>query len=106
MIQANELRIGNWLISAKTDEPFQVDCIPNDAPITATPIPLTEDVLLKCGFVKVNSTWFAGRLSKFRLNIAFDVEFQNHWLGIRLKHLHNLQNLYFALTNQELQINL
>lgn len=32
--------------------------------------------------------------------------FSNQWLRIRIKYLHQLQNLYFALTNTELEISL
>lgn len=78
------------------------------------PIPLTEDILLKCFFR------LAGK-SEFK--IGFDLE-QNHkfsykfnivdktqWLEyigmvIDCNYLHELQNIYYLLTKQELEINL
>ena len=64
------------------------------------PIPLTEGWLIRLGFEKINSTWF--KLGNFRINISYDVEWSHNWMGVRLNHVHQLQNLYFALTNTEL----
>lgn len=35
-----------------------------------------------------------------------DIKFAHQWLRVKIKHLHQLQNLYFTLTGQELKINL
>ena len=55
MIKANELRIGNLVINAK-GENIIVDNITIGIcfglPKTYKPIPLTEEILLKCGFEK------------------------------------------------------
>ena len=64
---------------------------------------LTEEWLLKSGFVKKNSTWFVK--GNFAVNISFDVEWGGNWLGVRLKYIHQLQNLYFDLTSNELMFN-
>lgn len=114
MIQANELRIGNWVISAKTDEPFKVDEIPNNAKITATPIPLTEDILMKCEFYV--STGTVGPIYTIDDIPALEILFDTHnevWsvsygdlLLAEINSLHQLQNLFFALTGEELNIEL
>lgn len=74
------------------------------------PIPLTEEILLKCGFIR---RWNApamlinyGELqSVFTINIVKN-EFYFTYGDLQVKHLHQLQNLYFALTNEELTVNL
>jgi hypothetical protein len=74
------------------------------------PIELTEDILLKCGFEKKGK-----RLSKgwFYLwnedgKIIFALAEMHDEIGqyLTIKYVHQLQNLYFALTGEELQINL
>lgn len=107
-MKANELRIGNyvWLVSKnkyyKIQDGHDIDegCESEDF----KPIPLTEDILLKCGFT------FCDMVYSFNgfeiLNLKQSLEFFNHDYPIKLEYLHQLQNLYFALTNQELKINL
>jgi hypothetical protein len=72
------------------------------------PIPLTEECLLKMGFDKAINGWFCSKeylwLRQNKLN--------NQWFagvnGIgdidckRIDYVHCLQNLYFALTGEEL----
>lgn len=76
------------------------------------PIPLTEELLLKCGFEKCNygnnkefisykMDWFNCRLAVGVLSI---MGYNNRHQDI--KYLHQLQNLYFALTGKELEITL
>lgn len=69
------------------------------------PIPLTEEILLKSGYITCS----------FREN-HFVIKGHTIWKcndllmcdknGMVLKYLHQLQNLYYALTNKELTINL
>lgn len=81
------------------------------------PIPLTEEILLKCGFEsggakqylfitldkKDECYLFFNPLGK---GIAIDQDGKECSYEIDLIYLHQLQNLYFALTNEELTINL
>jgi hypothetical protein len=61
------------------------------------PIPLTEEWLLKFGFI-----WHGDiKILKGYLNNYVDGNGETH-----LKYVHQLQNLYFALTNEELKIEL
>lgn len=109
MINANELRIGNVLI-----DPFYgtkiivtVDVMKSIlSGIEYKPVPLTEEILLKCGFRKTHATFVYAE----DMAIGLDLD----WVGIfceRMqedieldcpKSIHQLQNLYFALTGQEL----
>lgn len=114
MIQATDLRVGNK-VHYDTGESIEVHTIDwNDIKmaelnnrmfnINHKPIPITEDILLKCGFVRINSGWF--RLGNLAINISFDTEWGGNWMGIRLKYLHELQNLYWCLCKKELDISL
>ena len=70
------------------------------------PIQLTPEILEKCGFVNLNYGWTKGDFC------LFDFNYGKGNLNLRLnaaecplpivKHLHQLQNLYFALTGEEL----
>jgi hypothetical protein len=69
------------------------------------PIPLTEEWLLKFGFESDEIEWWNGILS---IGICKEglrylpTEKINFRVGIVLQYVHQLQNLYFALTNEEL----
>lgn len=112
MIQASELRIGNLLYwGDKGISPIQAGGIlllsQNKLHIKPQPIPLTEEILLKCGFKKhITSDIYPTYAFKF-MNVnngvlyVLKIGFLNH-----IKHIHQLQNLYFALTGEELGVNL
>lgn len=93
MFPSNELRILKIIFGLQIDNPSHFE-----------PIQLTNELLFKSGFVKKNSTWLVK--GNFAVNISFDVEWGGNWLGVRLKYVHQLQNLYFALTGNELTVNL
>jgi hypothetical protein len=121
MINANELRIGNlveYKITDKFDERkewWEVSKIDaddihwlskvdtNDDDFRA--IPLTEEWLLKCGFVencyqdRFENKFIHVQCNKIRGKTELWIENIPH-----IKYLHQLQNLYFALTGEELQI--
>jgi hypothetical protein len=67
------------------------------------PIKLTEDIVIDLGLNAVeleNSEWFY-QDNKFRLNKNYAGFYYSNNLDI--KYVHQLQNLYFALTGCELQ---
>lgn len=71
----------------------------------AQPIPLTEEWLLMFGFEKTSLHY----LKKNGIIIFFlnNNEFCECFLGsiiVKIKHIHQLQNLYFALTGEELTL--
>ena len=130
MILENELRIGNWVKLNKyfyrvySVDPLAIKLIDKDK-ITISgyyvdgikPIPLTEEILLKCGFTQDAD----GSFQKNDVSIFLDNRFKTNlylqtndsdrkfsWFGYECKvnHLHHLQNLYFALTGEELKIEL
>ena len=69
MLQANELRIGNYLFDTFTIRPsickltlddFQVmnNFTKSNHKIPYKPIPLTQEILLKCGFTRVVNYYY------------------------------------------------
>ena len=85
------------------------------------PIPLTEEILLEAGFKESNDgsntqyvlpvVWSFGvgeetRTEIFRLEEVEGKFFSEHCFNRVILYVHQLQNLYFALTGQELKINL
>jgi hypothetical protein len=146
-ILASELRIGNWFQQDASNNNtisrfFTVDEIKRygvrstyirqdtNQPHTSLfsldsihPIPLTPEILEKCGFVMLH------HLGKIQPTFQIDSSFELHWAnGIlyltfsqdnydenidlsefiieralpHIQYLHQLQNLYFALTGEEL----
>lgn len=119
-MKANELRIGNYYLDFD-DEIQQIEMIQPfmfgfkyrwEWEKYIKPIPLTEEILLKCGFVQCeNEYWYTNGILNLSLPIGtFSINgSKNSEAVIRInpiKHLHQLQNLYFALTNEELTVNL
>ncbi len=88
----------------------QYICRPNDI----EPIPLTEDLLLKCGAKKYyipSSTHFSFDVDSSLELECFAGKLQlvcnsMDVLNFDIKYLHQLQNLYFAITGKELEIKL
>jgi hypothetical protein len=112
-MEAKELRIGNLFRFISTNSIEYVSDIKtnglktpviNNVSIKDTePIPLTEEWLVKFGFVKDKlevGLYHFNDLEIFLPNyFTWKTQFINN-----IKHVHQLQNLYFALTNEELTI--
>ena len=118
-MNASELRIGNYV---RYSSLIQVDgykiaeC--EDYPNRFTPILLTEEWLLKFGFEKdVDNSFVLGNLSiftdkRFKENVFIQTKTNRSFSGgqwvilndLKIQHIHQLQNLYFALTGEELQL--
>jgi hypothetical protein len=118
-MKATELRIGNYFKPDALDEPhFKAitakDIVElNDDPLDDyyQPIELTEEWLLKFGFkqIKPNHYWFKDKNSlRFSLidnNLHCSIGDDEYGVLYKMiKYVHELQNLYYALTNQELII--
>lgn len=126
-MKANELRIGNYVYADWVDagrkleinygvhygtETMVMDVTPAGYGIALSfvePIPLTEDWLLKSGFKKSKHWYTLGGIAISTdmnwLTQKVDgmyVEFYNQFKCP--KYVHQLQNLYFALTGEELTI--
>ncbi len=126
-MNAKELRIGNWiLLETQVTLPSWHRVMPKDiydiseGLITLqslSPIPLTPEILEKAGFVRPSeirdASWDAYILNGL---MALVIKRYDGWMvmnydgsffsSVILKYLHQLQNLYFALTGTELEITL
>jgi len=128
-LQASDLRIGNYLIGAN-GEVHQIDrygladlCLEDGLIDNQKPIPLTEEWLVKMGFEKLGYNEYSIELP---INIYYVTMSENnlwtayiqgygqatHNYGVSLLpisdtfiYVHQLQNLYHALTGQELTFN-
>ena len=114
-MEARELRIGNYIING-IGEVFEA----NGETINSfrvgqsllgifKPIPLTEEWLIKFGFIQYGDE---GEYFKHKKLFAFEflnqgIEFKVYFSDVvftHVKHVHQLQNLYFSLTGKELTI--
>ena len=113
-MKAEDLRLGNYV------ELEGLICKLNRTTLSAIlqgrynelkPIPISEKILLNCGFETIENNWkvldcFYLKLSWERL-AGFWLTFENESIYLsHIKHLHQLQNIFFSLTNEELTINL
>lgn len=123
-IKAQDLRIGNILsFHSKNEKVIELSedwimlSISNKVPLTAiglSAIPLTEEIMVKCctsrelfhdGVVIYHMGLFKGFSQNGRVWVSTGLgPFANN-LG-HIKHLHQLQNLIFAIEGRELEIKL
>ena len=126
-LSANELRIGNyvyWNIPEKLNIPhvvvlireYNINTIPislGDGMNDFNPIPLTKEWLLRFGFKHTgsndNGEIFAIPKSDIWIIEAEPYERPNEfhldeYFDTKIYYVHQLQNLYFALTSEELTI--
>lgn len=134
MINANELRIGNLIkrddhilrvVQIKETQMFRVEYVDKSISSnhmfldhnSAEPIPLTDEILLKCGFIfdKDNEDYNLNGItlddrntdkwSKYINKDEFGIWYLNSYLR-DIKYLHQLQNLFYSITDTELEISL
>lgn len=128
MTNANELRIGNWVlwngpdhienakISAIANEEVAFKCGDYGSINDIQPIPLTPEILEKIGLKRDEEGWIldfdnklydplgrngTGGLSQ-RDTTVFAYKHTNSILKVGVRYLHQLQNIYFSLTGKEL----
>lgn len=126
-MKAEELRLNNWVLSLGKDGIWynsKISKIEVQNIIVGVgfkrklkPIPLSEDILLKCGFEKKvldrysycellvkNTKFITDDKGKVRIGISGPGQFE--YFLLEIEYLHQLQNLYYSLTGQELNIDL
>lgn len=125
MIDPREIRAGNWVIKitgtdSNTQSFFEYKAIALDEYYytfakVCFPIKITPAILGKCGFKHEFGDWYINRAAegideglpflRYRRN-------DNGWYLDKIKllsqplYLHQLQNLFYALSNQELEVHL
>jgi len=117
-MKANEMRIGNWYDengATKQVNPNTIEAVWVAERIWCKPIPLTEEWLLKFGFI-TKGIHYNFTLGNMEIASAIRVLSTNErgkfyldgdipeWMKIKLEYVHQLQNLYFALTGEEITI--
>ena len=122
MIKIEELRIGNkvqdnngfifYVVSIFEDGTIYCDFEWNEGDVwefndnnPCQGIPLTEEILLKCGFVE-GLTKPKHYHTKDMMICNIQGMFINVRTDVRIKYLHQLQNLYFCLVGKELNVEL
>lgn len=132
MINQNELRIGGQFIDPKDGVTYKATSITLFTVTGASkkgeqyafsydqidPIPLTEEILDKVGFLKMKRGYLQLHLGYnthivvFRDNIGglfyedSEETLYEMYNELSIRYVHQLQNLYFSITNQELDIKL
>ena len=117
-MKTNELRIGNWVEHNQPKRGYYTTVQGSTFSVNVEklfkPIPLTEEWLLKFGFCDQN-----GYLIHLENELPIDLVYKDGVVSLedsnelvtstyflnKIKHVHQLQNLYFALTGEELTIN-
>jgi hypothetical protein len=129
MINPKELRVGSWIFNAGDEQkPYLVEAIDHDKDgyqgyfITyrggsfrsslsgdyVEPIPLTTKILELVGFEKINHR-FEGIIYKkewLRITESGVTEWRGGYIKNKPLYVHQLQNLYQALTGEDLYVNL
>ena len=112
-MKASELRIGNWVNNNGEDYQITSATIVSleRGDSTAQPIPIMHDWLYKLGFENLthNHEWF-DVATYVHKKISFFVHFDGErlsvdfWIGNEKRYVHELQNLFYVLTGEELEL--
>ena len=119
-LRAKDLRIGNY-VSFRDDSNSHREQIIKTVDLLAISydtawadgVVLTEELLLGCGFKKTPSV-----IAEYKIDSFPDIHVSKGFASVvagccdgempydleHIKYVHQLQNLYFALTNEELKI--
>ena len=116
-MKSNEFRIGNLVncylgapISESIESVIDVSILSyiedgnNEKKVNYLPIPLTEDWLIKFGFDNLGEYGWGIAYFHIRFRKIHGFYFTIENRIIRINHIHQLQNLYFALTGEELEL--
>jgi hypothetical protein len=124
-MKTNELRIGNFINHEDFNVPMMVSGVildDNRIRVAAiggqstvmvggswSPIAITEEWLLKFGFEEDGTEWYFKSTKDIFTHIGYSYNtktniFEVNECEFTLQFIHQLQNLYFALTNEELTI--
>jgi hypothetical protein len=117
MIKVNELRIGNHVLDEHGNISI-INTISRSVRISNDkykwesksedqihPIPLTDELLLECGFENYEvfkNTWGYNGIELYIQDGIIWIDLMNN--SVEINYLHELQNLYFSLTKTELKI--
>lgn len=118
-MEVRELRIGNYVYLTKdnfeTIKEYQLDAfdiykLDENECEDIKPIPLTEEWLLKLGGIDKGFIFFKAKRKVIKFEWSSRVVSTGKRYGFKsskynnIKYVHQLQNLYFALTGEELTL--
>lgn len=115
-MKANEIRYGNYVTDLSNDGKTRIECQVGIDQLEYThdcePIRITTEWLEKFGFDRVSRQSFStGKLVEYgtwefngMLYNEIQDKFYYRGFPVDVKFIHQLQNLYFALTGEELTI--
>jgi hypothetical protein len=104
-MKATELRIGNFYDNNgvfKKASPSTIEEVWNAPRSWCKAIPLTEEWLLKFGFEITDNFQTKDRFQTHKQDGI--IWFEYGYIVVELNYVHQLQNLYFSLTGEELTI--
>ena len=114
-MKATDLMVGDWFKAVDYNSPFRITAIYDDVVQTQAdyqseidgnwyseaeikdliPIPLTEDILVKNGFGKVNNQYFFGQveIKELRDCCVITINKEDADIDINIHYVHQLQHL-------------
>lgn len=100
-IKVLEINMFNVLACFADENPAMMKTIPAILMSDLSPIPITPEILEKCGFV---SNPYQDRYEFGDIHVEYCGIRDICWINSHphIEYLHQLQNLYFALTGEEL----
>lgn len=122
-MKTNELRLGNWVHDGSRfpmqvvgifDNDVYLDFEGNEGDVWecglegAKPFEIDQEWLIKFGFEEDGPDWYYLSTKDRFTNIGYSYSVNknifevNEWEVVNVKYVHQLQNLYFALTGEEL----
>jgi hypothetical protein len=108
-MKLRELTIGNYYnynnSTIKLDGSLLATYLQNDAEFRLIPIPITQEWLVKFGFKEYGKCYYKDELYLKKIDFQPIGEEETDIIFYKLEYVHQLQNLYFALTNEELTLN-
>lgn len=126
LMEIAEIRIGNWYVDTFAGfNQVEARDFENWDAINALEIPINPELLNQFGFIGSESTWikekvFSGQCTQqmiifhdadkheYRVSVKtiyeLDGRTDNLTLHVDINYIHQLQNLYFAFTGEELEI--
>ncbi|MDV3461810.1 hypothetical protein CMV04_12400 [Elizabethkingia anophelis] len=110
-MEAKELRIGNYVKVKGLINPRQASIQDIINPSTISPIEISEQWLLNFGFDNTETGWEIIYRKRFKFSVILFKQFASVGMAgpfglfeVKLKYVHQLQNLFFALTGEELKL--
>ena len=125
-MKATQFRIGNLVVWKDSGKEFEItlQSLYEGANLDWKPLPVTKERLLRFGFKEVEMSIGdfvltiqkdkGGGIGEYSIWVDFGIENETNkisislvcdsqWLITKNKYIHQLQNLYFALTQKELK---